>query len=288
MSSGKRSFAKLTWTEEHLPDVDGVPQESELCAICHEPLDGETTATVMCGHVFHTACRTRHLQSRSMSNWTCPCCREQMFVGNAEQRQLTSGARTPWVEDSNARTPTSARRLQRAAFPPYNPALQAHHADVQLQPFVPIPAGCFVLDASFTGLEVCNHGVDGVLPLGPHTVAVTQASGQSPLDVARLFYRSFYRSGHRDNVPEFWMVEKALVSHAQPFTVLRFLRCLTEDFIPQPGATVTLIRPDSRISRRIYAECNAGRFYKVRPRGVNSDSTVVEWLQAAGLEYRSH
>ena len=57
----ERSFAKLTWTEMELPDVDGKEQDSEQCAICIDALDGDTTATIACGHVFHTACRTRYL-----------------------------------------------------------------------------------------------------------------------------------------------------------------------------------------------------------------------------------
>ena len=89
---GKRSFAKFTWTETELPDVDGKEQDSEQCAICIDALDGDTTATIPCGHVFHTACRTRYLRSRRPADWECPLCKEQMFVGNAERARLREAA----------------------------------------------------------------------------------------------------------------------------------------------------------------------------------------------------
>ena len=85
---GKRSFAKLTWAETELPDEDGEAQESEQCAICLDALDGDITPTIACGHVFHTACRTRYLRSRQPADWVCPVCREQMFVSNAERTRL--------------------------------------------------------------------------------------------------------------------------------------------------------------------------------------------------------
>lgn len=85
---GKRDRATLTWTQEELSDEEGVAKDSEICAICTEPLDGETTPTVMCGHVFHTACRTQFLRSNQPAKWLCPVCREQMFVGNAERARL--------------------------------------------------------------------------------------------------------------------------------------------------------------------------------------------------------
>lgn len=80
----KRDRATLTWTNEDLTE-EGT---SHACAICLETLDGNTTPTIACGHVFHTVCRAKLLQSLHPADWLCPVCREQMFVGNAERARL--------------------------------------------------------------------------------------------------------------------------------------------------------------------------------------------------------
>lgn len=101
VGGGKRDRATFKWTNEELPA--GEEQALHKCAICLEPLDGDTTPTVICGHVFHTLCRTTYLRNCHPADWVCPVCRERMFVCNAERARL----REPETASGGA---TAARR----------------------------------------------------------------------------------------------------------------------------------------------------------------------------------
>ena len=51
-------------------------EEADECPICLDALD--TTATLVCGHIFHRAC----IDDWATTQATCPCCRVPLEITN--------------------------------------------------------------------------------------------------------------------------------------------------------------------------------------------------------------
>ena len=62
--------------QEPEPEPEPEQEEADECPICLDALD--TTATLVCGHIFHRAC----IDDWATTQATCPCCRVPLEITN--------------------------------------------------------------------------------------------------------------------------------------------------------------------------------------------------------------